>query len=51
MVLSVWNPGDQMEFFDRKTGQLDLVHAPDTVRIEVEQFNKRVVVPDFNRVV
>ena len=47
----VWNPGDQMEFFDPHTGQLDLVHAPDTVRIEVEQFNKRVIVPDFNRVV
>jgi len=47
----VWNPGDQMEFFDPKTGQLDLVHAPDTVRIDVEQFNKRVVTEEFNRVV
>src|SRR6476469_600641 len=47
----VWNPGDQMEFFDPKTGQLDLVHAPDTVRIDVEQFNKRVVTQEFNRVV
>jgi type I restriction enzyme R subunit len=40
-----------MEFFDPKTGQLDLVHAPDTVRIDVEQFNKRVVTEEFNRVV
>ena len=47
----VWKPGDQMEFFDPKTGQLDLVHAPDTVRIDVEQFNKRVVTQEFNRVV
>jgi len=47
----VWKPGDQMEFFDPKTGQLDLVHAPDTVRIDVEQFNKRVVTEEFNRVV
>lgn len=47
----VWNAGDQMEFFDPKTGQLDLVHAPDTVRIDVDQFNKRVVTQEFNRVV
>jgi type I restriction enzyme R subunit len=47
----VWNPGDLMEFFDPNTGQLDLVHAPDEVRIEVEQFNKRVLTAEFNRVV
>lgn len=47
----VWNPGEAMEFFDAKTGQLDLVHAPDEVKIEVEQFNKRVVTEEFNRVV
>ncbi|MES1026601.1 type I restriction-modification system endonuclease [Gloeocapsa sp. BRSZ] len=47
----VWNPGEAMEFFDPKTGQLDLVHAPDQVKIEVEQFNRRVVTPEFNRVV
>ncbi|URD48483.1 type I restriction-modification system endonuclease [Chroococcidiopsis sp. CCNUC1] len=47
----VWKGGEAMEFFDPKTGQLDLVHAPDEVRIEVEQFNRRVVTPEFNRVV
>jgi type I restriction enzyme, R subunit len=47
----VWNPGEQMEFFDPNTGSLDLVHAPDEVRIEVEQFNKRVVTQEFNRVI
>ncbi|MBD1924244.1 type I restriction-modification system endonuclease [Microcoleus sp. FACHB-831] len=47
----VWNPGDQMEFFDPKTGELDLVHAPDTVRIDVDKFNRRVVTKEFNRVV
>lgn len=46
-----WNPGEEMEFFDPTTGQLDLVHAPDEVRIEVEQFNRRVVTEEFNRVV
>jgi type I restriction enzyme, R subunit len=47
----VWNPGEQMEFFNPQTGQLDLVHAPDEVRIDVEQFNRRVVTAEFNRVV
>lgn len=47
----VWNPGEQMEFFNPQTGQLDLVHAPDEVKIEVEQFNRKVITEDFNRVV
>ena len=47
----VWNPGDQVEFFDPKTGELDLVHAPDEMRFEVEQFNRRVITQEFNRVV
>lgn len=47
----VWNTGEAMEFFDPKTGQLDLVHAPDEVKVEVEQFNRRVVTQEFNRVI
>lgn len=47
----VWNAGEAMEFFDPKTGQLDLVHAPDEVKLEIEQFNRRVVTEEFNRVV
>lgn len=47
----VWNAGEAMEFFDPKTGQLDLVHAPDEVKVEVEQFNRRVVTQEFNRVI
>ncbi|HLP92028.1 MAG TPA: type I restriction-modification system endonuclease [Nostocaceae cyanobacterium] len=47
----VWNVGEEMEFFHPQTGQLDLVHAPDEVRIEIEQFNRQVITEDFNRVV
>ncbi len=46
-----WQPGEEMEFFDPQTGKLDLIHAPDEVRVEVEQFNKRVVTQEFNRVI
>ena len=47
----VWSQGEDMEYFDPKTGELDLVHAPDEVKIEVQQFNRRVITEPFNRVV
>ncbi|MDF5720235.1 MAG: type I restriction-modification system endonuclease [Rhizonema sp. PD37] len=47
----VWNAGEEMEIIDASTGQIDLAHAPDEVKIEVDQFNKRVVTEEFNRVV
>lgn len=47
----VWQPGEEMEYFDPVTGQLDLVHAPDEVKIEVQQFNRRVITEPFNRAV
>ncbi len=47
----VWQAGEEMEYFDPKTGELDLVHAPDEVKIEVEQFNRRVITEPFNRAV
>ena len=47
----VWQPGEEMEYFDPKTGELDLVHAPDEVKIEVQQFNRQVITEPFNHVV
>ena len=47
----VWKKGEKMKYFDPKTGQLDLVHAPDEVKIEIKQFNRRVITESFNRVV
>src|SRR6185369_8148276 len=32
-----------------RTGEIDLAHAPDEIRFEVDQFNKRVITPEFNR--
>ncbi|MGB3510986.1 MAG: type I restriction-modification system endonuclease [Microcoleaceae cyanobacterium] len=46
-----WQRGENMEYFNPQTGELDLVHAPDEVKIEVEQFNKRVITRSFNQVV
>lgn len=46
-----WQAGEQMEYYDPMTGEVDLVHAPDEVKIEIEQFNKQVITTEFNRVV
>ncbi|MGL5875369.1 MAG: type I restriction-modification system endonuclease [Xenococcaceae cyanobacterium] len=47
----VWQPGEEMQYHDPKTGKLDLIHAPDEVKIEIQQFNRRVITEEFNRVV
>ncbi|MEB3267962.1 MAG: type I restriction-modification system endonuclease, partial [Leptolyngbya sp.] len=47
----VWQPGDEVNYYDPKTGEMDLVHAPDEIRIEVDQFNRQVITPAFNQVV
>ncbi|MHC5672952.1 type I restriction-modification system endonuclease [Nostoc sp.] len=47
----MWQAGEAMEYYDPITGRIDLVHAPDEVKIEVAQFNRRVVTEEFNRVI
>ena len=42
---------EEVELLNTKTGEIDLAHAPDEIHFEVEQFNKKVVTEDFNRVV
>lgn len=46
-----WKPGEEIEYLDTRTGKIDLVHAPDEISMEVEDFNRRVVTTEFNRVV
>lgn len=43
--------GEIVEVIEAGTGQIDLFETPDAVDFEVEQFNRRVLTPDFNRVV
>lgn len=42
---------DQYELLNTTTGEIDLAHAPDELRFEVEQFNRAVVTEPFNRAV
>ena len=46
-----WKAGEEVGVYDTASGQLDLIHAPDEIHIEVEQFNRRVITESFNRVV
>lgn len=47
----VFEKDERLELLNTRTGEVDLAHAPDEIRFEVDQFNKQVVTPDFNRVV
>ena len=42
---------EQLEIFDTRTGKVDLTHAPDEIRFEVDSFNRRVITQEFNRVI
>lgn len=43
--------GEEVQVLDPRTGQIDLFQTPDAIDFEVEQFNRRVLTRDFNRVV
>jgi len=47
----IFQKGQQLDFLNTTTGEIDLAYAPDEIRFEVDQFNKQVVTPEFNRVV
>ncbi|WLR96577.1 type I restriction-modification system endonuclease [Shinella sumterensis] len=43
--------GEQVEYFVPDTGEINTATLPDEIHFEVEQFNKQVITPEFNRVV
>jgi type I restriction enzyme R subunit len=47
----VFEKDEPMDLLDTTTGKINLTHAPDEIRFEVEKFNKQVVTTEFNRVV
>jgi type I restriction enzyme R subunit len=47
----VFEKDKQLDLLNTKTGEVNLAHAPDEIRFEVEQFNKQVITAEFNRVV
>ena len=47
----VFEKDKQLDLLNTRTGEINLAHAPDEIRFDVEQFNKQVVTTAFNRVV
>lgn len=43
--------GEEIKLIDTSTGKTDLAHAPDEIRFDVEEFNKKVITVPFNKVV
>lgn len=46
-----WKKGEDVKVYDPRRNQIDLVKAPDEIKMDVEDFNRKVVTKEFNRVV
>jgi type I restriction enzyme R subunit len=47
----VFEKDQQLDLLNTRTGEVNLAHAPDEIRFDVEHFNKQVITAEFNRVV
>ncbi len=47
----VWAAGSEVPVYNPRQNQVDLVTTPDEIRIEVDEFNRKVITESFNRVV
>jgi type I restriction enzyme, R subunit len=47
----VWRVGEQVAVYNARQNQVDLFTTPDEIRIDVEDFNRKVITESFNRVV
>jgi len=46
-----WHAGEDMKVYNARSGQIDLVHLPDEVEVDIEAYNKRVITESFNKAV
>lgn len=46
-----WKSGEKVTVLNRETNTLDHFTTPDEINIEVEEFNRKVITENFNRVV
>lgn len=46
-----WRAGDEVKVYDARRNQIDLYLTPDEIKIEVEDFNRKVITEPFNRVI
>jgi type I restriction enzyme R subunit len=46
-----WKVGEQVAVYDTRHNQIDLFTTPDEIKINVEDFNRKVITEPFNRVI
>lgn len=46
-----WKKGESLSVYDGRRNQVELFTTPDEIKLDVEDFNKKVITEDFNRVV
>lgn len=46
-----WKVGEKVKVYDVRRNQIDLFNAPDEIKLDVEDFNRKVITESFNRVV
>jgi type I restriction enzyme R subunit len=47
----VWAKGAEVQAYDPTTSEIELFQAPDVIKMEVDDFNRKVITESFNRVV
>jgi type I restriction enzyme R subunit len=47
----VWAKGADVQAYDPTTSEIELFRAPDEIKMEVDDFNRKVITESFNRVV
>lgn len=46
-----WKAGEKIKVYDARSNQVELFNAPDEIKLEIEDFNRKVITEPFNRVV
>lgn len=46
-----WKKGEEIKVYNPRVSQLDLFKAPDEIKIDIDDFNKKVITEPFNRVI
>ena len=47
----MWKAGDEIKAYNPRRSQIELFTAPDDIRLEVDEFNRKVITEPFNRAV
>jgi type I restriction enzyme, R subunit len=47
----VWKVGEKVSVYDARRHQVELFTTPDEIKVDVEDFNRKVITESFNRVV